>query len=289
MGTAPYNKDIRYKLSLIDARPKLAAQSPNQNKNHDHEGEQPKDQSEGTCANNDRRRKKIPVAWERIVPYYNHSELLYVNQLALNAKIRDIPFPDAELLLPDNGERFFSHFLTVTQPTKLPYSKSGMCECKTCRVIAKAAGRAVDPPSKTTAEHEAAHETAMVLIDLNRQQKVGLAQPHHAANILGHDTTAATVNLSIRPVSIRPMAPVGFPMHIPMQMQMPTFFQQGMHFPQYYYPQQCQQQLFPTANSSCCSKHSIWLSYKKGRPPHDSHCPTKLMLRQQQQQQKWQP
>ena len=77
-GTARYNLDIRHKLSLG-----------------------------GGCAVASDNRKKTPAFWEIVTPYLNHSELSYINELARKAGVHTKPFPNAEVLPADNGERFF--------------------------------------------------------------------------------------------------------------------------------------------------------------------------------------
>ena len=52
------------------------------------------------------KRSAIPATWEKIVPYWNHSELTYVNKLATAVGCPP-PFPKAETLNNDTGERFF--------------------------------------------------------------------------------------------------------------------------------------------------------------------------------------
>jgi len=84
-GTARFNLTIRHKRSLIGSR-----------------NEKPVSAEE---------RRRMPAAWEVIVPYDNHSELQYINQLAKQAGATTIPFPKAETLPPDNGERFFFRIL----------------------------------------------------------------------------------------------------------------------------------------------------------------------------------
>jgi len=79
-GTARYNLAIRHKRSLLTP--------------------------ENTAAKNPiewmENRKKTPAAWEKMVPYFNHSELSYVNRMAITVGCTP-PFPSAEPLPPDNG------------------------------------------------------------------------------------------------------------------------------------------------------------------------------------------
>ena len=110
MGTARYNLVIRHKHSLIQ----LAATDNNS-------------------------RTKVQSVWEKVSPYYNHSELMYVNGLAEKSNMK-IPFPTAERLGKDTGERFFSEYMTMVRPGKAVYCKIGHCLCDVC----KSRGRSQD-------------------------------------------------------------------------------------------------------------------------------------------------
>jgi len=57
--------------------------------------------------------KKTPAAFESLVSCFNHSELAHANRIAVDAGAApdNVPFENAETLLPDNGERFFSDCL----------------------------------------------------------------------------------------------------------------------------------------------------------------------------------
>jgi hypothetical protein len=79
-------------------------------------------------------RKKLPDAWDRVVPYRNHSELWYVNNLAMRVGL-DIPFPRAERLLKDNGERFFSEYITNWSKNSWKNGDVGKCLCDSCTVV----------------------------------------------------------------------------------------------------------------------------------------------------------
>jgi hypothetical protein len=63
----------------------------------------------------------MPAAWETIVPYFNHSELAWVNEPAHKAGAQYVPFVHVEPLAEDTGERFFSEYLQWLQTTKMKY------------------------------------------------------------------------------------------------------------------------------------------------------------------------
>ena len=83
-GTARHNLTIRHKRLLIGLTPENTA------------------------------RRKIPATYEGIVGFFNHTELHHVNMIAIEAGLRgrDLPFKNVEALPPDNGERFFSEYLS---------------------------------------------------------------------------------------------------------------------------------------------------------------------------------
>ena len=108
MGTARYNLAIRYKRTLIvDNNNNKTRRAPIID------------------------RRTIPGAWEKVLPFHNHSELAYVNRMAAALNLPD-PFPYAEPLPKDNGERFFSEYLTIYKPATLPYDDDDICICVDC-------------------------------------------------------------------------------------------------------------------------------------------------------------
>jgi len=75
-------------------------------------------------------RKHMPAAWEKVVPYWNHSELWNINLMAKDIGIA-MPFPMAEKLPQDNGERFFSEYMKLVEPMKQRYV-GDQCQCNAC-------------------------------------------------------------------------------------------------------------------------------------------------------------
>ena len=132
-GTARYNLSIRHKRGLV------ATENPNEN---------PMSSLEY--------RKKIPAGWDKAVPYFNHSELWHINMLAAAVNC-SYPFPNAEILPPDNGERFFSEYLTDTIPTLKNYRHGEMdeCLCHGCTTTTTEKSVAsVNDDGQTTAQEE---------------------------------------------------------------------------------------------------------------------------------------
>jgi hypothetical protein len=102
LGTARYNLTIRHKRGFLSVR-------------------------------NKEQRRAIPVAWELVVPYWNHSELWYINNLAASVGIA-LPFSNAERLPKDNGERFFSEYITSVRPASQKYNNLDFCMCSFCTI-----------------------------------------------------------------------------------------------------------------------------------------------------------
>jgi len=102
-GTMRYNLAIRHKLQISRIRD-----------------------------NNLRVRK--PAAWETVVDYYNQSELVYVHSLAATLKI-GVPFPDAESLIEDTGERFFSEYLAWLSDANPKQDSNDLCLCEKCTSV----------------------------------------------------------------------------------------------------------------------------------------------------------
>ena len=81
---------------------------------------------------NTKLRSKIPAAFETIVSFNNHTELNHINKLALAAGATKIPFPHAETLPKDTGERFFSEYLSWMRTEKPRFDVQDYCLCCKC-------------------------------------------------------------------------------------------------------------------------------------------------------------
>jgi hypothetical protein len=79
-------------------------------------------------------RKRLPAAYEGVLPYTNHSELNHINGLARACGIAStaVPFQHLETLPADNGERFFSEYLKWVQQSVPKYNTSDLCLCASC-------------------------------------------------------------------------------------------------------------------------------------------------------------
>ncbi len=78
-------------------------------------------------------RNKMPAAWEMVVPYFNHSELQHINNLAKEKGAKTLPFKDVEPLVEDTGEVFFHKYFEWLQKTNPPNDpKIDCCLCPPC-------------------------------------------------------------------------------------------------------------------------------------------------------------
>ena len=259
-GTARYNLAIRHKIRLTRKNTEQEAAS----------------------------RKHIPSAWEDIVPYPNHSELHYINTLAREAGVDQMPFADVEPLPADNGERFFSEYIVDINPSKQQYDSLDRCLCNLCRGImptkippqqnnqqasAQCHGTMTTntsdittmtttprTPAKQNSEHKSLKTTNSNQLSTRPSNKPAAfkqtllqpRRPHTEYHHHHHDFQNASVNYFAAP-PIPMMMPFGFPY---------PWFVAG-------HPT-----MTHSAAPSCCSRHSEWsmTPHRVGRPPHDAHC-----------------
>lgn len=237
-GTARHNLTIRQKRSWVST-------TKNTNENFVSEVSQ---------------RKKIPAGWEKVVPHFNHSELWHVNTMAKDVGC-DLPFPKAEVLPDDNGERFFSEHMTITMPSLkgIKHGEFGQCLCALCsRNTTKTivfTTTASSPPrtiattttpmemDETTQRTTTSPSENNVNYDVARQQA---SRPHQPVWNLANTLNANTMTMHLGG-AIAPMVQM-----MPMQYQLPFCYQP---------------QLVP-----CCNKCAQWLTMRKGRPSHHPLC-----------------
>jgi hypothetical protein len=228
-GTARYNLHVRFKLELTKC-----------------------DRA------NVRDRAKIPAGWETVLEYFNHTELAFINQLATKAGLSVVPFPQAEALPPDNGERFFSEYLAWRKQHKPKTDTNDLCLCKGCCPII-VEGESL-PPVHDPAE---SNEDSRVRNEGENQLQVTVCQPpDNNNNQIGPSnvvppqrvttnagTTAATIINHQQQFIWNPFVPT--PMWINPYMIPPT-----------------------PGWERCCRKYTEYCnrSDRRGRPPHDLRC-----------------
>jgi len=201
-------------------------------------------------------RRKMPSAWEKIVPCCNHSELWYINNMAKSVGCQHL-FPVAEVLVPDNGERFFSQCLTKTLPALGPakFGEHGECLCNACvQTTTRTNDDMVETiqmmentmnNNKTAPTAPVAKRTTVPTAASNRKQPV-----NNAASRVTQQRTIAN------PVSYyQPMQ--HYAQMLPAQQTfLPMHFQLPLHL----------------APQPCCDKCAVWLQHRKGRPPYHHLC-----------------
>jgi len=207
-------------------------------------------------------RKKIPAAWEKVVPFFNHTELSFVNDMAKSVGCK-IPFPHAEALVPDNGERFFSLYITSTLPSikSIKQGPVGECLCKSCTAITTTTSpqeptlTTKKPPNNESVNNNKRQEAAAVSVTppaMTNRRKIPI-------NRQTRQPTQCAVAKS--PNYIQPMPPAyqqAFwytPQFIPLQYQLP------------FYANPIQ--------TACCGKYAEWMNRRQGRPPHHPLCPNR--------------
>ena len=193
------------------------------------------------------------ASWEKVVPFFNQSELWFVDGLAKSVGC-NYPFPRAEILIEDNGERFFSQYITKTLPSlkKLKPGPVGECLCTSCTKPATVSTQQ-QAPLRLEMNNDTTNNTITRQIVTAPTPKMNRRNPNnHQARKPTQCAVANRFNYiqpapNYQPPVIQYMANL-----IPMQYQMPLCF----------VPQQL----------PCCQNYAQWLSIRKGRPPHHPLC-----------------
>ena len=215
-GTARYNLQIRHKHSLMPGSPSAISMEL---------------------------RKRMPSGYDKIPPYFNHSELWYINNMAAAVGIK-APFPYAERLPNDTGERFFSEYLTVNKPTMQKYNELDFCLCSLCTVLSVNL-----------------QKPAAALPNVSKPNVASLSTtiPSQSMPSTNHTNT----NTSMPSITMPPPPPP-LPWYQPILPQLPP--QPPMlPLPFYFLPQSVE----PV---HCCRRYASWCTRRLGRPPHDDWC-----------------
>ena len=230
-GTARHNLSIRHKRSFLT--PEKTAENPSEWMEN---------------------RLKTPAAWEKVAPCFNHTELSCVNAMA-NAVGCGAPFPHAEPLPSDNGEKFFSQCMTTLKQISKKRGQEGECLCELCDGSGHDFPVAPTPPRMKNTQQQTA-VTTVVVETTNNQQTI--RQPTAAAAPPQQQRLCKTVTHT--PVG----APAAFASIAPHCHPQQFFF----------HPMVCcyPPVMPPVAPAPCCTKHREWLTVRKGRPPHHPLC-----------------
>jgi hypothetical protein len=214
-------------------------------------------------------RKRLPAAYEGIVAYSNHLELDHLNHMARACGISSgaLPFQHVEALPPDNGERFFSEYLTWMQETKAKYSSADLCLCAICDTTTTTASTrpmpAIQPQPQVRIGDE---ETATLTLTPQPQVRVGdeeTATPNLTVPL------SPTVTQPVTPADLtnQPAAPAPVVQIVPWQYSQPVWYPP----PWMLRPPPPSQQQQP---QFCCLVYRAWHNApnRKGRPPHHGRC-----------------
>jgi len=265
-GTARYNLTMRHKRRLTSScLTPLSLQNP--------------------------QRKKIPAAFEGTASFFNHSELSHINQMAIDAGMspNNLPFDAVETLPVDNGERFFSEYLSWHRSTKPKNDLQGQCLCNMCTTTTtETSSNEQDPKINNNANTGASFDVTAA----------GVANPvAPAAQEVNQNTPARTVvpqmQVARQQVLQRPNDPPPQQQHCqyPMQPQHASTQQTHQHYQPVmmmgYYNHQYAAQLpwimpptytMPQQHARpspfCCGRYRHWFNTpnRRGRPPHEDHC-----------------
>ena len=262
-GTARYNLGIRHKLQLTLQKTKREAAS----------------------------QSNIPAAWEDVIPFYNHSELQHVNDIAKQAGADKAPFAYVEQLQQDNGERFFSEYIIQINPLNQQYDSLDRCLCHRCRGVVTSQQQQNNNQSKgintttqsitTAANNPAPTSPKQTPAEQNSEDNSARATNNIPPN---HRQTSTPVSAFDQLPTMLPQLPptqpqqqhqhhvhshsypgAGAALFPSMPMPMPFIFP-------YPWMVATQPALAQSVTTSCCGRHTEWLMHRVGRPPHDAHC-----------------
>jgi len=242
-------------------------------------------------------RKKIPAAFKSLVSYFNHSELTYANNIALDAGTSNstLPFDDVEILLPDNGERFFSEHLTWKNTINPKNDAQSRCFCSLCDTapVVSRTQQQTQPLQQSTEVGTLTHAdnttptVGGAAAGAMAQQLPKLPKVHQALNRQPSEQAPHHHHLQIQPrqehyqqqqhLTHTHQQPyqqqfqhttIGhYPQHVPMITQFPPWIMTANNYP-----------VPITAlwhDLFCCGKYRQWhdSANRRGRPQHDYHCP----------------
>jgi len=194
-------------------------------------------------------RKKLPGVWESVVPYFNHSELAWVNSLSRECGIENkMPFPFTEKLGEDTGERFFSEYIRWIKSTKPSVDLNDMCLCTACKT-----GQNVSPTEVRAIANNTQPPTEMLT-----------------------ETLTETLTDSAHPVPQNIQQPVQQPVQNTQHMTMHNSQNVFLFLPPppgFFIPPPSYTPMV------CCQRYSNWFHnrHRRGRPPHDFDCRRKAI------------
>ena len=245
-------------------------------------------------------RKKIPAACESVVCFFNHSELAYINSIAIQAGASkdNLPFPSLETLPPDNGERFFSECLDWMKTTKPRNDDLGRCLCTDCGIKQTEEEPEMDvslqhghcyPNNQWQQAAHAATTTGTTTEPENQKKPEPTVAVHQQPTMTVHPIEPALADRMQR----RPQDQQQQTNQHSQQIVQPHQHHQHQHEQQF--PMPCMQTPCPPWIAThpttvmpptiyCCGRYRGWVNTPgcRGRPPHDGHCQFQLRRRMNQ-------
>ena len=208
-------------------------------------------------------RKSIPAAWEKIVPCFNHCELWHVNNMAKSVGCPH-PFPSAEILPKDTGERFFSQcMIQLKEIGNKQMGDAGECLCQLCRKSVNA--HSGEPTTSVQPPPRQQQQQTLTVAGRNITRQAPQPAPAAATTINRHTDPNANAHIVVRPAAAPPP-----PTHAHLPMLAPTP-PNPVLLPFWCFPPMLST---PPQWNSCCSKYKEWLMRPRrvGRPPHHPLC-----------------
>ena len=209
-------------------------------------------------------RKSMPASWEKIVPHFNHSELWHANNLAKSVGC-PYPFPKAEILPEDNGERFFSqHMMTLKDMGHKQRGANGECLCQLCQkpVDACSGGEATHGQTQQQGSFNGS-ETVNNNTPKPPPPPATTTTPQHRGKIpngVAHRVGACTsASITTQPTT-------------PYQFNSALLAPHVSHTMTLQLPVWCFPPMFSTTIVPCCWQHKEWLTRRVGRPPYHPLC-----------------
>jgi len=172
--------------------------------------------------------------------------------------------------VPDNGERFFSQYITTTLPSiKSKPGEFGECLCHSCENATSTS--TMSQQQQPLVLNDKANDNEQ---DRTNNNNVAAATPTTALtkrkmpakNITRQPTERQQTQCDVAKMNyIQPSPNINatcspqvfymMPQLIPMQYQLPCFM--------------------PPIQTPCCDKYAEWLKRRMGRPPHHQLCPNR--------------
>ena len=245
-------------------------------------------------------REKITAACEGIVSFFNHSELNHINKITIAAGSQFPPFKGTEMLPADNGERFFSEYLLWLKETRPKYDPQSRCLCEVCGTATTTQQPQPQPQPQQQPQQQQPNETT-----INPPTPTPTAEPTRPKLVPRKNNSTGVRQASVHPNERverqlprqqqqtqcqhhQHLQPIHPHQHHPHQMTQMTMATTGCFPPMPNlltpYPPWMMAAMHTAAHAPpysglfCCCRYMCWYGTagRRGRPPHDDHCPGKI-------------